>query len=231
MTTKRRVKYYVIPPKANAEFVAAMERTITTYQTPYDAKTPVVCMDEQPISLHADHAGREPVEETINHCKRVDYQYVRKGTASIFMFVEPLTGLRWVSARERRTKRDWALEVAALVKNFPNAQKIILVCDNLNTHTYGAFYETLPPAKAARLCQLVEIRHTPVHGSRLNIAECELSVLTRQCLKNRRFPTLELLQEEIRAWNITRNDQQKPVVWQFTTEDARTKLRFIYPQL
>ncbi len=221
----------MIPPKANAEFAAAMERTIATYQTPYDAKTPVVCMDEQPISLHADRTGREPIAEAINHCKRVDYQYERKGTASIFMFVEPLTGLRWVTARERRTKRDWVFEVAMLVKNFPAAQKIILVCDNLNTHTYGAFYETFPPAEAARLCQLIEIRHTPVHGSRLNIAECELSVLTRQCLKNQRFPTLELLQAEIYAWNITRNDRKKTVEWQFTTEDARTKLRSIYPQL
>ena len=145
------------------------------------------------------------------------------------MFVKPLTGLRWVTARKRRTKRDWALEVATLVKNIPNAQKIILVCDNLNAHTYGAFYETFPPAEAARLCQLVEIRHTPVHGSRLNISECELSVLTRQYLKNQRFPTLELLQAEIRAWNITRNDQQKPIERQFTTEEARTKLRSIYP--
>ena len=113
----------MIPPKADAEFAAAMEQTIETYQMPYDAEIPVVCMDEQPISLHADAAGREPIPETLNHCKRVDYEYARKGTASIFMFVEPLTGWRWVDVRERRTKRDWALEVASIAAKFPKAKK------------------------------------------------------------------------------------------------------------
>lgn len=230
MRSKQCVTYWVIPPEANVEFIAAMEQTLDIYQTPYDPETPVVCMDEQPISLHADPPGREPIAETVNHCKRVDYQYVRKGTASIFTFVEPLTGLRWVDVRERRTKKDWALEVALIAKNFPNAKKIILVCDNLNTHTYGAFYEAFPPDEAARLCKLIEIRHTPVHGSWLNIAECELSVMTRQCLKNRRFQTIELLQSEVRAWYTDRNKRKSTVIWQFTTEDARIKLKSIYPQ-
>lgn len=230
MTSQRRIKYWVIPPKADAEFAAATERTIETYQTPYDAEVPVVCMDEQPISLHADVAGREPIPETLNHCKRVDYEYVRKGTASIFMFVEPLTGWRWVDVRERRTKIDWALEVASIAAKFPKAKKIILVCDNLNTHTYGAFYEAFPATEASRLRRLIELRHTPKHGSWLNIAECELSVLTRQCLKNRRFPTLETLQSETRAWNVDRNNRQTAVNWQFTTDDARIKLKSIYPQ-
>ncbi|MDO4588179.1 MAG: IS630 family transposase [Planctomycetia bacterium] len=230
MTSQRRVQYWVIPPKADAEFAAAMERTIETYQPPYNVEIPVVCMDEQPISLHANAAGRESIPETLNHCKRVDYEYIRNGTASIFMFVEPLTGLRWVDVRERRTKIDWALEVASILPHFPKAKKIILVSDNLNTHTYGAFYEAFPAAEASRFCRLIELRHTPKHGSWLNIAECELSVLTRQCLKDRRFPTLEILQSETRAWNVDRNERQTVVDWQFTTDDARTKLKSIYPQ-
>lgn len=231
MTSKRNVKYWVIPPKSDATFVAAMEQTVETYQRPYDPETPVVCMDEQPVTLRADVAGRESIRETATHSKRVDYEYVRKGTASVFMFVEPLTGFCYVNAHERRTKIDWALEVAALAKQFSHAKKIILVCDNLNTHTYGAFYEAFLPEEAARLCNLIEIRHTPVHGSWLNIAECELSVFSRQCLKGRRFPMIEVLRSETHAWNEARNKRRSPVDWQFTTDDARIKLKSIYPQI
>ena len=206
-----------------------MENVIATYETVYDSAYPVVCMDEQPIQLLDDIY--EPIPATLHHAKRVDYEYKRCGTASIFMFIEPLTGWRYVHARERRTKRDWSEEIHHLLSFYPQSKQLILVCDNLNTHSYGSFYERFEASESFELCQRLEIRHTPIHGSWLNIAESELSVLTRQCLRHRRFATVELLNESLRAWNVERNARPRQVDWQFTTDDARTKLKSIYPQI
>ena len=175
---------------------------------------------------------REPIAATKNHPRRVDYEYERAGTASIFMFCEPLAGWRQVTVRERRTKIDWAMEVAELLRTrYASAEKVILVCDNLNTHTKGAFYEAFEPAQARAIVDRLEFRHTPKHGSWLNIAENELSSMTRQCITGRRFATSAELQEETRAWQQYCNDQQRGVDWQFLTEEARIKLKSIYPKI
>lgn len=227
--TSRKIEYWVIPPKENGAFVAAMENILETYKTEYNKSFPVICMDEQPIQL-LDNAW-EPIPETTAHPKRVDYEYERKGTGSIFMFTEPLTGWRQVHIRKHRTKLDWSEEVKGLLDQYSEAEKVILVCDNLNTHEYGSFYNRYTAEEALSICQRLEIRHTPKHGSWLNIAECELSVLTRQCLKNQRHPTIETLSEVLKLWNIDRNARQKGVKWQFTTADARIKLKSLYPHI
>jgi hypothetical protein len=158
-----------------------MEEVLDLYARPYDARFPVVCMDEQPIQLLKE--TRQPLPATPSHPRRVDYEYERAGTASIFMFCEPLTGWRQVSVRDRRTQADWAQEVEHLLRTrYPHAEKVILVCDNLNTHTRGAFYEVFPPEKARALAKYIDFCHTPRHGSWLNGAECELSCMTRQCI-------------------------------------------------
>ena len=172
--TKRKIEYWVIPPKADAEFAASMEEVLDVYARPYDARYPVLCMDEQPIQLLKE--TRTPIAGTPRHPRRVDYEYERAGTASIFMFCEPLAGWRHVSVRERRTKVDWAQEMEHLLRTrYRSAEKVIVVCDNLNTHTKGAFYEAFEPATARELVRRVEFCHTPKHGSWLNIAENELS--------------------------------------------------------
>ena len=185
-------------------------------------------MDEKPIQLLGD--SREPLPATSSHPARYDYEYIRNGTASIFLFTEPLKGWRKVNARKQRRKEDWAQEVRELLKiDYPNARKIILVCDNLNTHTIGAFYTAFPPTEASRFLKRLEIHHTPKHGSWLNIAEIELSALSRQCL-DRRLDNLTLLSQETKKWETSRNNNQKPVDGQFTSENARTKLKRLYPQ-
>ena len=228
--TRRKIDYWVIPPEADGEFVAHMEEVLETYAQPYDARRPVVCMDEQPIQLLKE--TRTPMAATREHPRRVDYEYERAGTASIFMFCEPLSGWRQVTARERRTKIDWAREVAQLLRTrYASADKVILVCDNLNTHTKGAFYETFDPATARALVSRLEFRHTPKHGSWLNIAENELSSMTRQCVKDRRFATLDALRSETAAWQQRSNARQRGVDWQFQVGDARIKLKSIYPKI
>ena len=228
--TNRKIDYWVIPPEADGEFVANMEEVLETYAQPYDAKHPVVCMDEQPIQLLNE--TRVPIAATKDHPRRVDYEYERAGTASIFMFCEPLSGWRQVTVRDRRTKIDWAIEVAQLLETrYASAEKIILVCDNLNTHTKGAFYEAFEPAKARELVNRIEFRHTPKHGSWLNIAENELSSMTRQCVTGRRFGTIDLLRSETAAWQEHSNAKQRGVDWQFKTEDARVKLKSVYPKI
>ena len=227
--TAQKIEYWVIPLKANGEFAASMEYVLDTYKMPHNLECPVVCMDEQPIQL-LDHAWT-PIPETKKHPKRIDYEYIRKGTASIFMFAEPLVGWRHVFAREHRTKQDWGEEVKKLLAFYPDAKKVILVCDNLNTHNYGSFYERYKAKEAFSISQRLDIRHTPKHGSWLNIAECELSVLTRQCLQHERYKTIDSLNKALSAWNIERNTQQKTVSWQFTTDDARIKLKSLYPLL
>lgn len=205
-----------------------MEDILDLYHRPYDPEVPLICMDEKPVQLIGE--SREPLPGTAHHPPRYDYEYTRNGTASIFLFTEPLKGWRRVKARNQRTKMDWAHELRELLNtDYPNARKIILVCDNLNTHTIGAFYAAFPPEEASSLVKRLEIHRTPKHGSWLNIAEIELSALTRQCL-NRRVDNLTLLNQEIEKWQCVRNSCQKPVNWQFTSETARIKLKRLYPE-
>jgi hypothetical protein len=228
--TKRKIDYWVIPPEADGEFVADMEVVLDTYAQPYDPLHPVLCMDEQPIQLLRE--TRVPVPATKDHPRRVDYEYERAGTASIFMFCEPLSGWRQATVRQRRTKIDWAMEVEELLRTrYAKAEKVILVCDNLNTHTMGAFYEAFEPEKARAIVRRLEFRHTPKHGSWLNIAENELSSMTRQCITGRRFGMIELLRSETAAWSQHSNARQRGVDWQFKVSDARRKLKSVYPKI
>jgi len=206
-----------------------MEDVLDVYARPYDPNIPVVCMDEKPYQL-LDHA-RDPIPAAPGADRKEDSEYVRHGTCSIFVWVEPLAGYRRVNARTRRTRIDWAHEVDQLLtSDYPDAEKVVLVMDNLNTHTIGSLYEAFQPAKAHALAQRLEIHHTPKHGSWLNIAEIELSALTRQCL-DRRISDLHTLNTELTAWQHTTNTNQRHVNWHFTTTDARTKLRHLYPDL
>lgn len=228
--TSRKIQYWVIPPKADGEFVAAMEAVLDTYEKPYDPDHPVLCMDEQPVQLIKE--TRQPIPATRTHAKRVDYEYERAGTASIFLFTEPLAGWREATARSSKTKLDWAVEVARLLEGrYRKCTMVTLVCDNLNTHTYGAFYEAFRPERARALVRRLQFCHTPKHGSWLNIAENELSSLTRQCISGRRFGTLTKLQSELAAWSIDSNSTQHRVDWQMKVRDARGKLKSLYPKI
>jgi len=193
----------VIPPTQNEEFVAHMEDILELYHRPYDPECPLICMDEQPIQLIGE--TRIPIPATINHPEIIDYEYKRNRTANIFMFTEPLNSWRNTTVRITKTKNDWALEIKDLLNvYYPNVKKIILVCDYYSTHTIRALYAKFPPEEAARLLKRLEIHYTPKHGSWLNIAECELSALTRQCL-DRRMGDLETLEREIYFWKAKRN--------------------------
>ncbi len=206
-----------------------MEDILQVYKRPYDPKRPLINMDEQPIQLHKE--TRIPLPAKPGHPLRFDFEYERNGTATNFMFTEPLGGWRKVNVRKRKTKRDWAEEIKELLDvDYPDAEKVVLVMDNLNTHTPGALYEAFEPSEARRLLDRLEIHYTPKHGSWLNIAEIELSVFTRQCL-GRRLPDIETLREEAQAWYCERNARQSSVDWQFTTKDARIKLKRLYPQI
>jgi hypothetical protein len=228
--TNRKIQYWVIPPKCNAEFAACMEDVLETYAQPYNAAFPVVCMDEHPVQLTKE--TREPIAATREHPQRVDYEYERAGTACIFMFAEPLSGWRKVSARPRRTKVDWSFEMEDILRtHYADAEKVVLVCDNLNTHTRGAFYEAFDAKKARELVRRIEFHYTPKHGSWLNIAENELSSMTRQCISGRRIKNIEMLRAETSAWADSSNEKQRSVDWQFTVENARVKLKSLYPNL
>ena len=228
--TKRKIQYWVIPPEADAEFVAQMEEVLDVYARPHDPSHPVICMDEQPVQLTKE--TRQPIPATKTHPQRVDYEYERAGTASIFMFAEPLAGWREATARQQRCKSDWALEVAArLDGRYADCEKVTLVCDNLNTHTKGAFYEVFPPEQARKYVRQIEFVYTPKHGSWLNIAENELSCLTSQCLKDRRIGDVETLQEEIGAWSTDVTRTQRGVNWRLKIDDARYKLVSVYPNI
>jgi hypothetical protein len=228
--TNRKIEYWVIPPEADAEFVAGMEEVLDTYCKPYDPAYPVVCMDEQPIQLLKE--TRTPIPATKKHGKRVDYEYERAGTATIFMFTEPLAGWREVAVRQTKTKVDWAIEMARLLDGrYARCEKIIIVCDNLNTHTKGAFYEAFEPERARQLVRRIEFRHTPKHGSWLNIAENELSSLTRQCVAGRRFGDMNTLRTETAAWSSDVNDTQRGVQWHMKVNDARSRLTSVYPKI
>ena len=222
-------KCWVIPPKGNAAFVANMEDVLELYKRPYNPAIPVICMDEQPTQLIKETRMKIPVEP--GKPERVDYEYERNGTAVNFMFTESLAGWRKVNVRERKTSIDWAYEIKELLdEDYPEVEKVILVCDNLNTHTIASLYEAFEPEEARRLAERLEIHYTPKHGSWLNVAEIELSVFTKQCL-DRRIPDMATLQQEAKAWYRKRNANQKGVDWQFTTEDARVKLKRLYPQI
>lgn len=226
----RNIEYWVIPPECDTEFVASMEDVLETYEKPYDPAHPVICMDEQPVQLIRD--VKAPVDETIEHAQRVDYEYERAGVANIFMFTEPLAGWREAFARPTKTKVDWALLMAELLEGrYATCEKVTLVCDNLNTHTRGAFYEVFEPAKARALVKRIEWCYTPKHGSWLNIAENELSSITRQCVGGRRLGSIEELAREIAAWSSDVNTKQRGVDWQMKIDDARCKLKSVYPKI
>jgi len=204
-----------------------MEDILSVYARIYDPRRPVVCMDEKPYQL-LDHA-RDPIPAAPGRDLREDSEYIRHGTCSIFVWVEPLAGWRRVEALQRRTRLDWAGQVKQMLTvDYPDAEQVVLVMDNLNTHNIASLYEAFEPAEAFALAQRLEIHHTPKHGSWLNIAEIELSALTRQCL-DRRISDLDVLNTELAAWQTATNADQRQVDWQFTTDDARIKLRHLYP--
>ncbi len=218
---------WCIPPKANADFVWHMEDVLAVYTRPYDPRYPQVCLDEISKQLLAEVVS--PLPLTPGHGIREDYEYVRGGTANLFIVCEPLRGWRHLTVTERRTKVDWAHCIKELADvHYPDAEKIVLVMDNLNTHTPASLYEAFAPAEAKRLTDRLEIHYTPKHGSWLNIAEIELSVLGRQCL-DRRIGDDETLIREVAAWEKARNSADAVVNWRFTTTDARIKLKHLYP--
>ena len=206
-----------------------MEDVLEVYSRPYDQSRPVVCMDEKPLQLLGESRPRFRCTDA---SMVVDCEYVRNGTCSIFMFVEPLTGWMRPEVLEHRTKVDWANQMKKLIdEDYPDAERIVLVMDNLNTHNIASFYDAFPPAEARRLASKLEIHYTPEHGSWLDIAEVALSVLSHECLGNRRFETIEILDRELEAWKAKHNANKKKVDWQFTTAKARTKLKHLYPDL
>ena len=207
-----------------------MEDVLSVYSREYDEDAPVICMDEKPVQLLMD--ARASHKSSENGVEYYDNEYIRKGTASIFMFTEPLNGWRWTDARERRTRIDWAHEIKYILEEcYPHAKRVVLVMDNLNTHTIASLYEAFPAAEAFSLANRLEIHYTPKHGSWLNRAEIELSVLGRQCLGHRRISSLEELRNELHPWCRDRNKKQRGVEWHFRTEDARIKLKHLYPSI
>lgn len=233
--TQRKIEYRVVPPDADAEFVAGMEDVPETYEKPYDPACPVIRMDEQPVRSIKE--TRVPIAGTGEHPRRVDYEYERAAAASLFMFTEPLSGWREATARERKTKVDRALEVARLPEGrYADRERVLLVCDNLSTHTKGAFYEAFEPKRARALVRRIRFRHTPKHGSCkhgrwLNIAENEPSSLTRRCLATRRMGDSATLRSEIAAWSSDVNHTQRGVDRHMKIDDARCKLKSVYPKI
>ena len=205
-----------------------MERVLDIYKRPYDQRFPVICMDECPKQLISE--TRLPISMKPGRPKRYDYEYKRCGVCNIFMAGEPLAGKRMVKVTERRTKKDWARFVSDIAEQYTEAERIILVMDNLNSHKPGSLYEVFPAAKAKKLWDRFEFVFTPKHGSWLNVAEIELNVLSGQCL-NRRIDKIETVRAEVEAWSNYRNGLGAKVNWQFTNEKARVKLRRLYPTL
>jgi hypothetical protein len=221
---------WCIPPQENAAFVCQMEQVLEVYRRPYDPQFPVVNMDEQHKQLIREI--EHPLPPLPGQPTRIDYEYVREGACVVWMFVEALAGWREVTVTATRTALDWAHQVQQIVDHprYATARRITLVCDNLNTHTLASLYQAFPPEEALRLAQRIEIVHTPKHGSWLNIAESELSVLTRQCLAQR-LPEQILVAEQAAHWTRERNTRQIGVDWHFQTPDARIKLRRLYPKI
>lgn len=219
----------MIPPDANAAFVAAMEDILEVYQRPYDRQRPLVCLDESSKQLIAE--TRVPIAAKPGQPGRHDYEYRRNGTANLFMMFAPLEGWRHVKVTDRHTAVDYAQVLKELSDtHFPGSAKIVLVQDNLNTHKPASLYEAFPPAEARRLVERFEWHYTPKHGSWLDMAESELGVLSSQCL-DRRIPDQRVLKDEVEAWEAERNRKHAKANWQFTTADARVKLRRLYPAL
>ena len=220
---------WCIPPKASGAFVWHLEDGLDVYSRPYDPRQPQVCLDELSKQLLADKPEPLPVEP--GYPARIDYEYEREGVSNLFLVCEPLQNWRHVVVTDQRTKIDWAHLIKELVDvQYPEAERLVLVMDNLNTHTPAALYEAFPPEEAKRLTDRREIHYTPKHGSWLNRAEIELSVLSRQCL-DRRIPNQETLRHEVAAWEQARNTSQGRVDWRFTTADARIKLKRLYPSI
>jgi len=221
---------WCIPPEQNAAFVADMENILDTYALPYDENCPVICIDEKPYQLLNER--REPMPMIQGMPQRFDNEYERMGTCSIFVMTEPLRGWHHANARERRTAIGFAHEIDWLLTNpkspYKNVPKVIVVIDNLNTHNIASLYKTFPAPFARVLARRIEIRRTPKHGSWLNIAEISISILAKQCI-NRRIKSIEMLNAEIAAWEAEYNSTDRSISWQFTTEDARVKLRRLYP--
>ena len=219
----------MIPPKANAAFVAALEEVLDVYTRPHDRARPLVCLDETSKQLTKE--TRAPVPMRPGQPARTDYEYERNGVASLFMMFAPLEGWRHVAVRARRTAIDYAHVLRDLADiHFPKAEKIVLVQDNLNTHRPASLYQAFPPPEAKRIADRFEWHYTPKHGSWLNSAECELSVLARQCLDHR-IPDQASLQTQVKAWTQNRNNAKAKVKWHFTSDDARNKLIHLYPQI
>lgn len=205
-----------------------MEDVLDLYEQAYDSNCPVVCMDEQPVQLTSETRSAIPMKPGVK--QKNDYEYRRVGTAVNFLFTEPLRSWRKVNVRRQRTKRDWAEEVRELLNvDYPEVSKVILICDNLNTHGIDSLYEAFEPYEARRLARRLEIHYTPKHGSWLNIAEIELSLLTRRALR-RRIDAFNILVRQTRAWANRRNDEDGYVDWQFRTGNARIKLKHLYPR-
>jgi len=220
---------WCLPPKSSAEFVCQMEEVLDVYTRPYDARYPQVCMDEMSKQLISETRLPLPMQPGQPAC--YDAEYERQGTGNLFIANEPLTGKRFLQVTEHRTKEDWAHFMRDLVdRYYPTAEKLVVVMDNLNTHTATALYEVFPAAEARRLARKLELHYTPKHGSWLNMAEIELSVLSRQCL-DRRIGTLAELEREVAAWQATRNASAVGINWRFTTADARIKLKRLYPSI
>lgn len=206
-----------------------MERVLDVYKRPYNKDYPVVCMDESPKQLIAE--GRPSIPMKPGEQTKVDYEYVRNGMVNIFMMNEPLKGRRFVEITESKTKKDWAMFIKKIADDqYPKAKKITLVMDNFITHSASSFYETFEPKEAKRLWDRFEFVFTPKHGSWLNMAEIELHVLNGQCL-NRHIPTMEIIKQEIEAWQIHRNNKDTKINWQFTNKRARVKLKRLYPSI
>ena len=216
----------MIPPEHNSSFVAHMERVLDVYKRPFDPMRPVVCMDESPKQLIAE--GRVPIPSSPGRVARHDYEYKRCGVCTVFLACEPLAGKRMVRVTERRTKRDWACFVEEIAGRCECAEKITLVMDNLNTHVPGSLYEAFAPDRAKALWDRFEFVYTPKHGSWLNMAEIELSVLGGQCL-DRRIDDIDVVRSEVQAWQASRDNKNARVNWRFTTPDARIKLSRLYP--
>jgi len=220
---------WCLPPEQDAEFVCAMEDVLDVYHRPFDTTRPLVCLDEASKQLIGETV--QPLPPEPGQPERFDYEYVRNGTANLFMISEPLLGWRAVQVTQRRTAKDFAEVVRWLAEEVhPEAKTIVLVMDNLNTHKLASLYEAFPPEQARAIAERLEIHHTPKHGSWLNMAEIELSVLSRQCL-DRRIASMDEMRQEVAAWEEERNERQVEVRWQFTTADARIKLRRLYPVL
>lgn len=216
-----------MPDELSGEYVAAMEDVLVLYEMPYDARYPTVCLDEKPVVFHAEvRPGLPPAP---GHVERRDYEYERHGTANLFVMVEPLAGWRQVAVMERRTKQDYAECLRYLAEeHYPEAERIYLVQDNLNTHTAGALYETFSPAQARNILDRLEFHYTPKHGSWLNQAEIEISVFERGCL-SRPVPDTATLEQRVRALETERNASRATIDWQFTVRQARVKLQKLYP--